>query len=215
MTVSSFMTPEPPSIQPKDGRTSFLKTLARHKMKACLHSKKQTRNLSAKHTQTPGLQKDSLLGCGAYQVCQQSHKKTLTSPAIENSRVYTNGHLNYGGKRWVTDCHLDHLRSPGDAVWGLAGVAWLLEMCLPSARQWDFSLECYELHPTVRAWLQLQSILVSALEGVWLSTTTSVGALGLSKRHGIFPCSIATEEQLEASFSPHLPHREYKDQEFP
>lgn len=127
MTVSSFLMTEPPSIQSKDERTSFLKTLARHKMKACLHSKKQTQDLSAKHTQTPGLQEDSLLGRGAYQVCQQSHKKTLTSPAIENSRIYTNGHLNYGEKRWVINCHLNHLRSPGDAVWGLAGsrtAAW-------------------------------------------------------------------------------------------
>lgn len=121
MTVSSFVMTEPPSIQSKDERTSFLKTLTRHKMKVCLHSKKQTQDLSAKHTQTPGLQEDSLLGRGAYQVCQQSHKKILTSPAIENSRIYTNGHLNYGEKRWVINCHLNHLRSPGDAVWGLAG----------------------------------------------------------------------------------------------
>lgn len=128
MTVSSFTTTEPPSIQSKDERTLFLKTLARHKMKACLHSKKQTQDLSAKHTQTPGLQEDSLLGRGAYQVCQQSHKKTLTSPVIENSRVYTNGHLNYGGKRWVTNCHLDHLRhlEMQFGVW--QGVAQLLEM---------------------------------------------------------------------------------------
>lgn len=145
MAVSSFVMTEPPSIQSKDEKTLFLKTLARHKMKACLHSKKQTQDLSAKHTQTPGLQEDSLLGRGAYQVWQQSHKKTLTSPVIENSRVYTNGHLNYGGKRWVTNCHLDHLRSPGDAVWGLAGsgtAAWnvVVHICVRvSEESYDFT----------------------------------------------------------------------------